>query len=166
MSNTNTRILEIVDVCAAIALDQIPEIKSGFGVGSGLVDHPRAGTGTIPVGAKILPAPARPQEDFQHWSDMPEQGSLPLQAMQGTHRLTWILPQKLFMGRGRGLDECRRLLTPFHARYIAAFTTALILRGLVEQISAMTFRIESDEDWAWLNTRLTVVERLNLATAA
>lgn len=160
MSTTVSRIPEIVDATARIALLEIPAIRSAFGAGSGLVADPRA------EGRTIAAAPANPTEALQHWSDLPESGNLPLNAMQGTHVVTWTVPMRLFVARGAGLDEARRALAPFMPAYIGAFARHVTLEGTARRWFGMTFRLASDDDWVWLETRIQVDERLLLATEA
>lgn len=159
MSTSVSRLPEIIDATARIALLEIPTIRSARGAGSGLIVDPRTGN---PIEA----APSNPTEDFQHWSDLPEAGDLPLNAMQGTHVVTWTVPMKLFVGKGRGLAEARRALAPFMPAYIGAFAKHVTLEGTARRWFGMTFRIAADDTWAWLEIRLRVDERLNLATEA
>lgn len=159
MSSPNTRIDEIVDVTAAIAMEEVEGVVATRGCGSGLVDHPTL------VGQKILAAESNPLEDFTHWSDLPDMAAMNLQAMQGTHVMAWAIPMKLFIGKN-DLARVRSALSPFMARYVAAFTNNLTLRGLVQQIARIEFQLQSDETWAWLAIRLHVTERLHLATRA
>jgi len=158
MSSTSSRLAEIVDQTAAIAAG-IAGVSAVWGVGSGLVSDP------LRPGLMIEPAQASPVGEMVHVSDLPDTGRIDYAAMTGVVEVTWVIPMRLFLPRN-DLANFRRRSAPMYAAYISAFAAHQSLGGLARNLGQLTFATLSNDDWAWIEMKLTVVERLNLATGA
>lgn len=160
MSNLTSRLTEIVDQTAAIAAG-IAGVTSVRGIGSGLVADP------LRPGQMIAPAEASPDADMVHWSDLPESGRIDYQAMGGTTEATWIIPMRLWLP-ANDLANFRRRAGPMYALYLSAFALHQSIGGIARNIGTLTFATltNPDKGLAWIDMKLMVVERLNLATAA
>lgn len=158
MSSANTRIAEIVDQTAAIAAG-VAGVRVVFGCGSGLVNDP------LRMGEKIAAGFGDPGEPFTHVSDLPTSSSMAL-GMYGEDILTSIVPMRLFIDIGPGIDVVRSSLIAMYPLYLAALALTLTLNGTCQRWSTLTYRLGHNEQWAWLEMALTVHERLVLTKHA
>ena len=160
----SSQIASIVDYTAYLAagIQDVPVldgqtigIRSVAGAGQGIWDDP------LRAGQKIAPAGSNPIEELSHWSELPTAPGVTWVDQDGTVQLSWTIVMKLFFSRG-DVARIRQLALPFYDRYLAVFAKLAnyTLGGLALRTQLTSFAVMATEEseWAWLETRLLVVE--------
>ena len=159
----SSNIAYIVDYSAAVAArvqnltlpnGEVGGVRSVYGAGQGLFGDP------LRPGQTIQPAPEAPQEAFTHISDLPGAPNPTPLTQDGTVELLWAVPMRLYVPRS-DLATVRQTLLPFYDGYEAAFWPDRTLGGLCLLAYIKSFTRGSDDDWAWLDMELSVLEEVS-----
>ena len=160
MSGSNIR--WIVDASAALAgtisgvtlpNGQVAGVRAVFGAGQGRSADP------LRPGQTIAPATESPHEELTHVSDLPDAPTIIPLTQDGTIRLEWTVPMRLYATRG-DLATARAILLPFYDAYLAAFRD-WTLGGLCALAYIKSFKPAADDDWVWLDIDLYVLEEVS-----
>jgi hypothetical protein len=143
-------IAQIIDYTAVVAAG-IAGVRQVYGAGQGLYADP------LRAGQMIAAAPDRVQAPFTHTSELPDAPTVDFLTQTGTIEVVWQVPMRLYVNRSR-LEDVRRALLPFYDRYLGAFARDRQLGGLCSLAWISSFRVEADDDWAWLAADLSVRE--------
>ena len=159
----SSQIARIVDYSAVVAARvqglAMPSggtagVRSVFGCGQGFYTDP------LRPGQMVAPAPENPLEPFTHTSDLPDAPVLTPLTQSGTVQLEWAVPMRLYAQRG-DLRAVRQVLLPFYDGYTGAFWRDRTLGGLCLLAYIRSFRVASDDDWAWLDMDLYALEEVD-----
>ena len=156
MSATASNIATIVDTIAAVG-GTVTGVTSVWGCGTGLVTDPLLTPGKVrPFGANV------PSEGA--WAvELPGAPTLTCEGV-GSVVVVWPVTARLYV-RTADLATTRRVLAPFYGAFLDAFASHLLLGGLCEGALITSFTVAGDADWAWLETVVSVRERLLLTMA-
>ena len=151
---SDSRIGEIIDYTASRAA-LIPGVASVAGMGAELYDDPHH------PGQKIQAGTEWPAEPFTHQSMEPSAPSVAPYTQDGQVEVTWTIPMRLWVQKAP-VNEVRRQLLPFYARYLRVFGTDFWLSGLCESSRIRSFTIGSTSgDWDYLQVDLEVKELID-----
>lgn len=158
-----SRIAAIVDYTAVVAArvqgvplanGEVGGVRSVFGAGLGIYADP------LRPGQTIQPAPAIPLEAFSHQTDLPGAPAPTPLTQDGVVQLEWEVPMRLYVPV-TDFALVRQTLLPFYDAYYGAFWRDRTLAGLCLLAYIKSFNRGQENDWAYLDMPLYVLEEVS-----
>ena len=147
----SSNVATLVDYTAWRAGIYVPGLTSVAAAGQDVYPDP------FRAGQTIAAAASNPVAPLSHWSELPTAPAVEWIDQDGTVQLAWTIPMRLWISKAP-IEDVRRILLPFYDRYLAAFVPDPTLGGLALRSQIAGFSVASNDDWAWLEVRLTAVE--------